>query len=126
MSARDIIALALCRANARGICSEDCTGFDKPYCVAAVSHGEDADAAIAALTAAGYSIAPPGARVVPEGAVDAETVQKCAVVADQFDSGCGDQLDRVARIIAAALRALAETAAAKETGLIQNLEDRAV
>ena len=60
VEARDIIARALCRDNASGICSEDCTGFDKPYCVAAVSHGEDADTAIAALTAAGWTLATPG------------------------------------------------------------------
>ena len=38
---------------------------------------EAAHAAIAALTAAGWTLAPTGSRVVPEGGVDAETVRKC-------------------------------------------------
>ena len=41
------------------------------------------DAILAALTAAGWTLAPPGSRVVPEGGVDAETVERCAQVADE-------------------------------------------
>ena len=70
------------------------------------------DAILAALTAAGWTLAPPGSRVVPEGGVDRETVMKCIALIEQswkpvgagdgqtFVVGCGGGT--------AALRALAE------------------
>lgn len=73
---------------------------------------DQADRAIAALTAAGWTLAPPGSRVVPEGGVDRGTVLKCIALIEQswkpvgagdgqtFVVGCGGGT--------AALRALAE------------------
>lgn len=47
----EAVALALCQANLSGGCSEDCGGFDRPYCTAMKHHGEDAAIAIKALDA---------------------------------------------------------------------------
>lgn len=85
---------------------------------------EAAHAAIAALTAAGWTLAPPGSRVVPDGGVDAETVERCAevadVIGDEYDArATGARLtsesidslraaESAANRIAAALRALAK------------------
>lgn len=74
-----------------------------------------ADNILAALTAAGWTLAPPGSRVVPEGAVDAETMNRCLEIVDtewrkhNTGSGFDSQSARVAAYtIRAALRALAE------------------
>ena len=65
---------------------------------------EAAHAAIAALTAAGWTLAPPGSRVVPEGGVDAETVRICADVAKHLngwggDCGRGGHAEHIAKCI---------------------------
>ncbi len=41
------------------------------------SFTEGIEFTLSTLTAAGYTIAPPGSRVVPIGGVDAETVERC-------------------------------------------------
>ena len=63
-----------------------------------------ADAILAALTAAGWTLAPPGSRVVPEGGVDAETVRICADVAKHLngwggDCGRGGHAEHIAKCI---------------------------
>lgn len=88
------------------------------------AHMVSANIVLAALTAAGWTLAPPGSRVVPDGGVDAETVERCAevadVIGDEYDArATGARLtsesidslraaESAANRIAAALRALAK------------------
>lgn len=69
----------------------------------------EADAFIAALTVAGWTLAPPGSRVVPDGGVDAVTVERCIA---EIDCGCErdhcPSVDFCVKDDVAALRALAE------------------
>lgn len=71
----------------------------------------EADAFIAALTAAGYSIAPPGSRVVPAAIEWFDARNKC-IAASIGDPEYRRKLNRLSEAedaLAAALRALAET-----------------
>ena len=56
---------------------DDARGYAEARCFECLANPGGADAILAALTAAGWTLAPPGSRVVPEGGVDAETVRKC-------------------------------------------------
>ena len=70
-----------------------------------------ADEILAALTAAGWTLAPPGSRVVPEGGVDAATVERCAQWHDFVAKQERAKRPKIALAhgrYAAALRALAE------------------
>ena len=64
------------------------------------------DVIIERLTAAGWTLAPPGSRVVPEGGVDAKTVRICASLIENMR--LQPKCDGVIVQAAAALRALAE------------------
>ena len=115
VEARDIVAKALYDWAGSG------QGVDDM--LAAIAEGQ-ADDILDALTDAGWTLAPPGSRVVPDGGVDAETVERCAevadVIGDEYDArATGARLtsesidslraaESAANRIAAALRALAK------------------
>lgn len=102
MSARDVIAAEFGRMH-QSVCYPTASDGEKEWA---------GDSILSALTAAGWTLAPPGSRVVPEGGVDRETVLKCIALIEQswkpvgagdgqtFVVGCGGGT--------AALRALAE------------------
>lgn len=75
MSARDVIAAEFGRMH-QSVCYPTASDGEKEWA---------GDSILSALTAAGWTLAPPGSRVVPEGGVDAPTVERCIA---EIDCGC--------------------------------------